>query len=118
MPVHHGPSDSRGLSAGAAAAAGRAQPTVTPSHHHNHNLSGLAPDGFSQGSMAPLQTPAGPSDLACGDRYGSRGFPMRSVLSEHIYFRRSLAEVRIGFAVARQLLFCTVALQKHVLHTY
>lgn len=75
MPVHHGPSDSRGLSAGgAAAAAGRAQPSMTPSDHHDHHflphLSGLAPDGFSLASVAPLQTPAGPSHLACGDRWG------------------------------------------------
>lgn len=90
MPVHHGPSYSRGLSAAACAAvaAACAQPAVTPSHHHNHpfspHLSGLAPDGFSQGSMAPLQTPDSPSHLACSDRWGSRRFPTRSVLSEHI----------------------------------
>lgn len=55
---------------------------------------------FSQGSMAPLQTPATLSFLACGDRWGSRRIPLTSVLSEHIYLWGSLAQVRIGFAVA------------------
>lgn len=73
--------------------------TVTPIPLHPH-LTGLASDCFSQGSMAPLQTPATLSCLACSDRWGSRGIPLTSVLSEHIYLWGSLAQVRIGFAVA------------------
>lgn len=84
MPVHHGLSDSCGLSAGAKAA-GHTQWTVTLPFPYWPSLDSSGPPR--------------PPWLACGDRPGSWGSPLTSVLSEHIYFQISLAKVRIRFSL-------------------